>query len=76
MKRKKNQKNFSSKIFQVKEKTGILGKTGQKIKLKSFIGDHLEPDNLGSIGIFTLVSKMIIIHPICEVSGFTSEDPF
>ena len=76
MKRKKNQKNFSSKIFQVREKTEILTKIDQKIKLKSFIGYHSEPDNLGSIGIFTLVSKMTFIHSVSEISGFTSEDPF
>ena len=76
MRRKKNQKNFSSKIFQVIEKTGISLEIAKKIKLKSFIGYHLEPDNLGSIGIFTLVSKMIIIHPFSGISGFTPQDTF
>ena len=46
------------------------------MKLKSFIGFRSEPDNLGSIGIFTLVSKMIIAPPISEISGFTPEDIF
>ena len=76
MKRKKNQKNFSSKIFQVREKTEISSKIDEKIKLKPFIGYHLEPDNLGSIGIFTLVSKIMFIHSVSGIPGFTSEDPF
>ena len=74
--KKKNQKNFSSKVFQVRGKTEISSKTDQKIKLKSFIGYHLEPDNLCSIGIFTPVSKIMIIKPISEISGFTLQNPF
>ena len=76
MKRKKNQKNFSSKIFQVREKTEISSKIDQKIKLKSFIGYHLEPDNLGSIGIFPLITEMLFITLISEISGFTPQDTF